>query len=113
MGDYATVHVLQNYDPGQNCVGGQMIGAKSIYIPEKAIIKYNNNGITSVITEPNTLAIVNSIVEQKTPEFYRFSLKIPKKLAKELIAAARKLDQRGKSLVLRIQEAEEKKAKKK
>lgn len=109
MGDYITAHVLQNYDPGSNCVGSQMVGVKSVYIPEKALIKYNNNGITSVITEPNTLAVVDKIVDQKTPEFYRFSLTIPKKLAKEIVAAARKLDKRGKTLVARIKETEQKK----
>lgn len=109
MKDYITIHLLQNYDPGTNTVGGQMIGVKSAYIPEKALIKYNNNGITNVITEPNTLAAVDRIVDQKTKEFYRFPLTIPKKLAKEIVAAARKLDKRGKTLVARIKETEQKK----
>ncbi|MBD3303994.1 hypothetical protein GF343_02525 [Candidatus Woesearchaeota archaeon] len=111
--DYVTVHLLQNYDPGPNDVGSQMIGVKSAYIPGKALIKYSNGGITRVIIEPNTLEIVDKMIEQKTPDFYRSSLKIPKKLAKELLSAARKLDKRGKTLISCIKEAEEQKAKKK
>jgi len=107
--DHIKIHILQNYAPGKDSVGGQMIGAKSIYIPGKALIKYNNGSITEIMMQSNVLDYTEKIIKQKTPEFYKGSQKIPKKLAKDILSAARKLDKNGKTLVARIKEAEKKK----